>query len=106
MPTLIIKEDLSIERDSDKVMQTLASIEIAKTDSKEELDNNVLQCRDNIGRVYYLRIYQNRNKELVKKIRIVEAENFLEKQDLTYAKLLRFIENSILHYSIKEIYNN
>jgi hypothetical protein len=57
MPILIIKEDLSTERDSNEVMQTLASIEIAKTDSKEELDNNVLQCRNNIGRIYYLRIY-------------------------------------------------
>jgi hypothetical protein len=57
MPTLIIKEDLSTERDSNKVIQTLASTEIAKTDSEEELDNNVLQYRDNIGRVHYLRIY-------------------------------------------------
>jgi hypothetical protein len=87
-------------------MQTPASTEIAETDSKEDLDNNVLQYRDNIGRVHYLRTYQNRNKELVKKIRIAEAENFLEKQDLTYTKSLRFIENSMLHYSIKEIYNN
>jgi hypothetical protein len=57
MPALIIKEDLSIERDSNKVIQTPASTEIAKTDSKEELDNNVLQCCNNIGRVHYLRTY-------------------------------------------------
>jgi hypothetical protein len=57
MPVLIIKEDLSTERDSNKVIQTLASTEIAKTDSKEESDDNVLQCRDNIGRVHYLRTY-------------------------------------------------
>jgi hypothetical protein len=57
MPALIIKEDLSTERDSNKVIQTLASIEIAEIDSKEELDNNVLQYCDNIGRVHYLRIY-------------------------------------------------
>jgi hypothetical protein len=57
MPALIIKEDLSIERDSNKVMQTLVSIEIAKIDSKEELDNNVLQYYNNIGRVHYLRTY-------------------------------------------------
>jgi hypothetical protein len=57
MPALIIKEDLSIERDSNKVIQTLVSIEIAKTDSKEESNNNVLQYCNNIGRVYYLRIY-------------------------------------------------
>jgi hypothetical protein len=57
MPALIIKEDLSTERDSNKVIQTLVSIEIAEIDSKEELDNNVLQCCDNIGRVHYLRIY-------------------------------------------------
>jgi hypothetical protein len=106
MPALIIEEDSSTERDSDKVMQTLASTEIAKIDSEEELDNDVLQCRDNIGRVHYLRTYRNRNKELVKKIGIAEAENFLEKQDLTYAKSLRFIENSMLHYSIKEMYND
>jgi hypothetical protein len=87
-------------------MQTLASTEIAKTDSEEELDDNVLQYRDNIGRVHYLRTYQNRDKELVKKIRIAEAENFLEKQDLTYTKSLRFIENSMLHHSIEEMYND
>jgi hypothetical protein len=57
MPALIIKEDLSTERDSNKVMQILASIEIAETDSEEELDNDVLQCCDNIGRVHYLKIY-------------------------------------------------
>jgi hypothetical protein len=57
MPALIIKEDLSTERDSDEVMQTPASMEIAETDSEEELDNNVLQCRDNIGRIHYLRTY-------------------------------------------------
>jgi hypothetical protein len=57
MPAPMIEEDLSTERDSDEVMQTLASTEIAKTDSEEELDDNVLQCRDNIGRVHYLRTY-------------------------------------------------
>jgi hypothetical protein len=57
MPALIIEEDSSIERDSNKVIQTLVSTEIAKIDSKEELDNNVLQYRNNIGRVHYLRIY-------------------------------------------------
>jgi hypothetical protein len=57
MPILIIKEDLSTERDSNKVIQTLVSTEIAKIDSKEELDNNVLQYCNNIGRVHYLRIY-------------------------------------------------
>jgi hypothetical protein len=106
MPTLIIKEDLSTERDSNEVIQTLASIEIAKTDSKEELDNNTLQYRDSIGRIHYLKTYRNCNKELVKKIRIAEVENFLEKLNLSYAKSIRFIENSMLYYSIKEIYNN
>jgi hypothetical protein len=57
MPALIIKEDSSTERDSDKVMQTPASTEIAETDSEEESDNNVLQCRDNMGRIHYLRTY-------------------------------------------------
>jgi hypothetical protein len=57
MPALIIEEDLSTERDSDKVIQIPASTEIAETDSEEELDNNVLQYHDNIGRVHYLRTY-------------------------------------------------
>jgi hypothetical protein len=57
MPAPIIKEGSSTERDSDEVIQTLASTEIAETDSKEELDNNILQYCDNIGRVHYLRIY-------------------------------------------------
>jgi hypothetical protein len=106
MPALIIKEDLSIERDSDEVIQTPASIEKAKIDSKEELDDDTLQYHNNIGRIHYLKTYRNRDKELVKKIRIAEAENFLEKPDLSYAKSIRFIENSMLHHSIKEIYNN
>jgi hypothetical protein len=106
MPALMIEEDSSIERDSNEVMQTLVSTEIAETDSEEESDDDVLQYRDNIGRVHYLRTYRNRDKELVRKIGIAEAENFLEKQDLTYAKSLRFIENSIPHYSIEEMYNN
>jgi hypothetical protein len=106
MPALIIKEDLSTERDSNKVIQTLASTEKAKTDSKEELDNNTLQYYNNIGRIHYLKTYRNCNKELVKKIKIAEAENFLEKPNLSYAKSIRFIENSMPHYSIKEMYNN
>jgi hypothetical protein len=106
MPALMIEEDLSTERDSDEVMQTPASMEIAETDSEEESDDDVLRCRDNAGRVHHLRIYCNRDKELVKKIGIAEAENFPEKQDLTYAKSLRFMENSMPHYSIEEMYND
>jgi hypothetical protein len=106
MPALIIEEDLSTERDSDEVIQTLASIEIAKIDSKEELDDDTLQCCDSIGRLHYLKTYRNCDKELVKKIRIAEVENFLEKPNLSYAKSIRFIENSMLYYSIEEMYNN
>jgi hypothetical protein len=102
----MIEEDSSTERDSDKVIQTPASTEIAKIESDEESDNKILRCRDSLGRVYYLKTYRNRDKELVKKIGIAEAENFLEKQDLAYAKSIRFMENSMLHHSIEEMYND
>jgi hypothetical protein len=59
-----------------------------------------------MGRVHHLKTYRNRDKELIKKIGIAEAENFPEKQDLTYAKSLRFMENSMPHHSIEEMYNN
>jgi hypothetical protein len=103
-----VREDSSTERDSNKVIETLAStIKNEETDLAKELeDEEHLVCRDNTGKVHCLRTYRTDNAKYVKRIRISKKEDIKKIQDLSYVKKLRFYEKNTVAFTAKDLYNN